>query len=57
METLFTKTEKIQSAYDSYIEFLAKYPTLSKREIAETCCETWGIKIHELADIVIENGK
>ena len=57
METLFTKAERIQSAYVSYIRCLAKFPSLTKRDIAETCCESWEIEIHELADIVLKNKK
>ena len=57
METLFTKTERIQSAYHSYIKCLAKFPSLSKRDIAEACCESWEIEIHELADLVLKSDK
>ena len=55
--SLFTKTERIQSAYHSYIKCLTRFPSLSKRDIAEACCESWEIEIHELADLVLNSDK
>ena len=55
METLFTKKERVESAYNSYIQLLTKFPSLSKRDIAEACCESWEIEIHELADLVLKS--
>jgi hypothetical protein len=57
METLFTRKERIESAFTSYIKCLAKFPSLSKRDIAEACCESWEIQIHELADLVLKSDK
>ena len=57
METLFTRKERIESALVSYIKCLAKFPSLSKRDIAEACCESWEIEIHELADLVLKLDK
>ncbi len=57
METLFTRKERAESAYNSYIQLLTKFPSLTKRDIAEACCETWEIEIHELADLVLKSDK
>ena len=57
METLFTKQERIQSAYNSYIKMLIKFPDLTKMDIATVCCESWEIEIHQLADIVLKSDK
>ena len=57
METLFTRKERIESAYDSYIRCLTKFPSLTKMDIAEACCESWEIEIHELADLVLKSDK
>lgn len=57
METLFTRTERIQLAYNSYIKCLAKFSDLTKMDIAEACCESWEIEIHELADLVLKLDK
>jgi hypothetical protein len=53
-QNIFSKKERKQNAYEHYVEFLSKYPSISKRDIAELCCETWEIQIHELADVVAE---
>ena len=55
METLFTRQERIQSAYNSYIKCLAKFSDLTKMDIAVACCESWDIEIHELADLVLKS--
>ena len=57
MSQPFTKQERTQNAYEHYVEFLTKYPSISKRDIAEICCETWEIQIHELADLVLKSDK
>lgn len=57
METLFTRKERIESAYNSYIRCLLKFPSLTKMDIAEACCESWEVEIHELADLVLKSDK
>jgi len=57
METLFTKKERVESAYNSYVKCLAKFPSLTKWDIAVACCESWEIEIHELADLVLKSDK
>jgi len=54
METLFTRKERVEAAYNSYNKLLTKFPSLTKRDIAESCCESWEVKIHELADLVLK---
>ena len=57
METSFTKKERVESAYNSYVKCLAKFPSLTKWDIAVACCESWEIEIHELADLVLKSDK